>query len=238
MRSRVWFPVLPWGFFREGEDYHADHGLGNLVELHTHISPSTSSGQRNCASWASQTQKSVTLRPQPGGKTIKSIRGMWWHWGEKLSNSSTAWVDRDTELLVENSLWIWPLRKWTSAIIVVSAENVNWLGKCLWCETTAMKKCTFGRGPSQSPHVLFRSCYGTVYPDQHPLAVLRLSLLCCVGVLCSEVSRCAVGWVVSDVSKDRGFLSRQGSSSWPVKTRATTIFWNGRAYSPKTRHIP
>jgi hypothetical protein len=36
-----------------------------------YISPLT---QRNCASWASQPQKSVTLSPQPGGKTIKFIR--------------------------------------------------------------------------------------------------------------------------------------------------------------------
>jgi hypothetical protein len=34
---------------------------------HSHISSLTSSGQRNCALWAPQTQKSVTLRPQPGG---------------------------------------------------------------------------------------------------------------------------------------------------------------------------
>jgi hypothetical protein len=80
MRSLVRFPVLPWGFFLEG-----DHGLGSLVELmlrsllvlHIHISPSTSSGQRNCASWASQIQKPVTLRAQPGGETTKSIRDMW-----------------------------------------------------------------------------------------------------------------------------------------------------------------
>jgi hypothetical protein len=93
MRSRVRFPVLPWGFFLEGEDSHCDHGLGSLVELrfkaplvlHIHTSPSTSSGQRNCVSWASQPQKSVTLRPQPGGETTKSIRDMCWHWKEKKS---------------------------------------------------------------------------------------------------------------------------------------------------------
>jgi hypothetical protein len=79
MRSRVRFPVLPWGFFLEGEDSFGDHGLGSLVEiglrpllvLHIRVSPSTLSGQRNCASWASQPQKSVTLRPQPGGETTK-----------------------------------------------------------------------------------------------------------------------------------------------------------------------
>jgi hypothetical protein len=33
MMSRVRFPVLPWGFFLEGEDSHGDHGLGSLIEL-------------------------------------------------------------------------------------------------------------------------------------------------------------------------------------------------------------
>jgi hypothetical protein len=52
--------------------------------LHIHTSPSTSSGQRNCASWASQPQKSVTLQPQPGGESTKSIRDMWWHCKKKF----------------------------------------------------------------------------------------------------------------------------------------------------------
>jgi hypothetical protein len=43
------------------------------------ISPLTPSGQRNCASWASQPQKSVTLLPQPGGGTTKVRMNMWWH---------------------------------------------------------------------------------------------------------------------------------------------------------------
>ena len=38
------------------------------------ISPLTSSGQRSRASWASQTQTSATLSPQPGGKPRKFIR--------------------------------------------------------------------------------------------------------------------------------------------------------------------
>jgi hypothetical protein len=76
MRSRVRFPVLSCRFFLEEEDSHGDIGLGlrPLLVLHIHISPSTSSGQRNCASWVSQPQKSVTLRPQPGGEITKSIR--------------------------------------------------------------------------------------------------------------------------------------------------------------------
>jgi hypothetical protein len=88
MRSQVWFLAVPWGFFLEGEDSHGDHGLGSLVELrlrpflvvHIHVSPSTSSGQCHCTSWASQPQKSVILQPQPGGETTKSIRDIWWHW--------------------------------------------------------------------------------------------------------------------------------------------------------------
>jgi len=38
------------------------------------MSPLTSSGQRNCASWASQPQKSVTLLSCPGGRSTKSTR--------------------------------------------------------------------------------------------------------------------------------------------------------------------
>ena len=49
-------------------------GLRALLALHPPISPLTSSGQRNCASWASQPQKSVTLLPCPGGRTTKSTR--------------------------------------------------------------------------------------------------------------------------------------------------------------------
>jgi hypothetical protein len=33
MRSRVRFPVVPWGFILEGEDPRGDHGLGSLVEF-------------------------------------------------------------------------------------------------------------------------------------------------------------------------------------------------------------
>jgi hypothetical protein len=92
MRSWFRFPALPWEFFLEEEDSHGDHGLGSLVEfrlrplllLHIHVSPSNSSGQRNCASWASQPQKSITLRPQPGGETTKFIRDMWWHWKKNI----------------------------------------------------------------------------------------------------------------------------------------------------------
>ena len=71
------------GIFLEGEDSHGDHGLGRLVVFwfkappgttSSSITTHTSSGQRNCASWASQPQKSVTLLPCPGGRTTKSTK--------------------------------------------------------------------------------------------------------------------------------------------------------------------
>jgi len=78
--------------FLEGEDSRDDHGLGRLVEFTFKAPPGTTSssiathtpsGQRNCASWASQPQKSVTLLPCPGGRTTKSTKDMWWHWTKK-----------------------------------------------------------------------------------------------------------------------------------------------------------
>jgi hypothetical protein len=42
MRSRVRFPVLPWGIFLEGEDPHGDHGLGSSVEFRFKAPPGTS----------------------------------------------------------------------------------------------------------------------------------------------------------------------------------------------------
>ena len=76
------------GIFLEGEDSRGDHGLGRLVEFRFKAPPGTTSssittrtspGQRKCASWASQPQKSVTLLPCPGGRTTKSTKDMWWH---------------------------------------------------------------------------------------------------------------------------------------------------------------
>jgi hypothetical protein len=67
------------GIFLCRKDPHSDHGLGSLYNLglrpllvlHAHIH--IPSGQRNCALWAPQTKKSVTLLPQPEGGTMKSI---------------------------------------------------------------------------------------------------------------------------------------------------------------------
>jgi len=80
------------GIFLEGEDSRGDHGLGRLVEFRFKAPPGTTSfsitthtpsGQRNCVSWASQLQKSVTLLPCPGGRTMKFTKDMWWHWKKK-----------------------------------------------------------------------------------------------------------------------------------------------------------
>jgi len=82
MRSRNRFPALPWQFSLKGQILAVtivwvgqwNLGLRALLALHPPISPPTSSGQRNCASWASQPQNSVTLLPCPGGRTTKSTR--------------------------------------------------------------------------------------------------------------------------------------------------------------------
>ena len=83
------------GIFLEKEDSHGDHGLGRLVEfrfkappgtISSSITTHTSSEQRNCASWASQPQKSVTLLACPGGTVLRllflgqhaSERLEWW----------------------------------------------------------------------------------------------------------------------------------------------------------------
>ena len=80
------------GIFLEGEDSRRDHHLGRLVEFRlkapsgttsSSISIHTPLGQRNCASWASHSQKSVTLLPCPGGRTTKSTKDMCLHWTQK-----------------------------------------------------------------------------------------------------------------------------------------------------------
>jgi len=77
MRSPFRFATLLWEFSLKGRIPAVNMvwvGLRALLALHPPISPLTSSGQRNRASWASQPQKSVTHLPCPGGKTTKSTR--------------------------------------------------------------------------------------------------------------------------------------------------------------------
>jgi hypothetical protein len=90
MRSTGSIPGSTVGIFREGEDSRGDHDLGRLVDFRFKAPPGTtsssittytSSGQRNCASRASQPQNSVIFLPCPGGRTTKSTKDMWWHWG-------------------------------------------------------------------------------------------------------------------------------------------------------------
>jgi hypothetical protein len=88
MKSRVRFPDLPKGFFLEGEDPLGDYGLGSLVEFRFNAPPGTSYSYITIhhIGTTSQPQKSVTLRPQPGGETTKSIRDMWWYWGKTITH--------------------------------------------------------------------------------------------------------------------------------------------------------
>ena len=51
--------------------------LRAILALRPPISPLTSSGQRNRASWASQPQKSVTLLPCPGREDHEVHKDMW-----------------------------------------------------------------------------------------------------------------------------------------------------------------
>jgi hypothetical protein len=85
MRSQVQFQVLPWGFSLEGEHSHGNHGIGSLVELRFKAPPGTSYSYItiHLIGTASQLQKSVTLRPQPGQQTTKSARDMWWRERER-----------------------------------------------------------------------------------------------------------------------------------------------------------
>ena len=88
------------GIVLEGEDTHGDHGLGRLVEFRfkappgtasSSITTHTSSGQRNCATCASQPQKSVTLLPCPRGRTKKSTKDMWWHLKKTMTARKGFW---------------------------------------------------------------------------------------------------------------------------------------------------
>jgi hypothetical protein len=91
MRFRVRFPVLLWGFLLEGEDPHGDHGPDSLVEFRFKAPSGTSYSYITIHLIGPQ--KSVTLRPQPGGETTKSIRDMRWHWDKKISSSIPQYIN-------------------------------------------------------------------------------------------------------------------------------------------------
>ena len=100
------------GIFLEGEDSRGDHGLGRFVEFRfkappgntsSSITTRTPSGQRNYTSWASQSQKSITLVPCPGGRTTKSTKDMWWHWTkQKFLSHITTYTSCVKEMLLVN----------------------------------------------------------------------------------------------------------------------------------------
>ena len=74
------------------------------------ITTHTPSGQRNCASWASQPQKSVTLLPCPGGRTTKSMK-------HSISNMFRFFMTICTEKKFQTSLGI--LQKFVSGNLAV-----------------------------------------------------------------------------------------------------------------------
>ena len=106
------------GIFLEGEDSRGDHGLGRLVEFRFKAPPGTisssitthiPSGQRHCASRASQHQKSVTFLPCPGERTTKSTKRTCGGIGRKKktstlrnSNTNANWenIERNTNTLI------------------------------------------------------------------------------------------------------------------------------------------
>jgi len=97
------------GIFLEGEDSRDDRGLGRFVDFRFKAPPGTASssitthtpsGQRNCASWASQPQKSVTLLPCPGGRTTKSTKGHVVALEKKNILMKNQWVVRRHVLMV------------------------------------------------------------------------------------------------------------------------------------------
>ena len=94
-------------------------GLRPLLVLHIHISPYTSSGQRNRASQASQPQKSVTLgHNREGGNHEKSIRDMWWHWRKNISVAVPVKSKKNT---AKDQ----PLTLWKDQLVVFQAKCTN-----------------------------------------------------------------------------------------------------------------
>ena len=77
----VSIPGSTVGIFLQGENSRYDHRLDRLLEFRFKAPPGTTSSfftthtpsaKRNCTSWASQPQKSVTFLPCPGGRTTNS----------------------------------------------------------------------------------------------------------------------------------------------------------------------
>jgi len=123
------------GIFLERKDSCGDHGLGRLVEVRFKAPPGTTSssitthtpsGQRNCASWASQPQKSVTVvtvLPCPGGRTTKPTkRTCWWHWGKEKIKFCLLFKRRKQVFLIYSLLPIrWSPKEITLYRALVSA---------------------------------------------------------------------------------------------------------------------
>ena len=130
------------GIFLEGEDSRGDHGLGRLVGFKFKAPPGTTSssitthtpsGQRNCASWASQPQKWVTLLPCPGGRTTKSTKRtcsgigklkLLWIWVLILFLDFVSWFW--LLILIHWCIWLLLLYKY---ITIHGTKNIKFLHK-------------------------------------------------------------------------------------------------------------
>ena len=156
------------GIFLEGEDSRGDHVLGRLVEFRFKAPPGTTSspitthtpsGQRNCASWASQSQKSVTLLPCPGGRTTKSTKDMWWHWKKKNKYFQWCWF-MSVHYIIINVL-LFPL-----------VHNFNTLKTILYV-FSVLKLCTSGNNKTLNIFKLL---------SRYILEVLRKAMKNCVWI--------------------------------------------------------
>ena len=135
------------GIFLEGEDSHGDHGLGRSVEFRFRAPPGTTAssitthtslGQRNCASWASQPQKLVTLLPCPGGRTTKSTKG---HVGT---------LDKKYVLQVENCNLFIGLNLSSVAVNLHCRYIISHVLSTLFRSNTANTESFFAQDPSCS----------------------------------------------------------------------------------------
>jgi len=152
MRPRLRFPALPWEFSLKGRIPAVtmvwvgwyNLGLRALLALHPPISPLTSSRQRNCASWASQPEKSVTLLPCPEGRTTKSTRtrgGI----GPKKKKKFPTWispnftVDSAFKFIGTNGKQKQALPHYEAEVIKISRPHTVFSVGCLFVVSSAVR---------------------------------------------------------------------------------------------------
>ena len=88
-----------------------------------YISPLIPSGQRNCASWASQPQKSVTLPPQPGGGPRKFV----WTCGGIRKKKSVRGSERSLDYGAWNVVTVFTIFTFVPGILILSQFFIHQL---------------------------------------------------------------------------------------------------------------